>query len=38
MKEYQCVSLRLENFLALNGLYPIYYEGETAIYEDNKQL
>ena len=35
---YETNSLRKQNFLEENGIYPIREEGQTAIYEKTKEL
>lgn len=38
MRIYRCYSIYLENYLTENGLQPIRYEGDTAIYKKCKRL
>lgn len=38
MKLYRCYSIYLENYLTENGLQPIRYEGDTAVFQYNKKL
>lgn len=38
MKYYYCYSYYLENYLVDNGLQPVRYEGETAIFKKCKKL
>lgn len=35
---YETDSLRRQNFLEENGIYPIREEGQTAVYEKTKEL
>ena len=40
MKYYYCSNPRLENYLSLNGIYPVKYsyDGKTAYYEITTQF